>query len=114
LDSSNAILIVKALDGLSARAVATAQNIANAGTPNYRPLRVTFEQALATAAGQGDEAVAAVSPQVQTVPPGARDSQLRLDMEMATATTTSTRYGALVEILNRQMQIQSLAITGND
>jgi flagellar basal-body rod protein FlgB len=114
LDSSNALLIVKALDGLSARSVATAQNIANAGTPNYRPIRVSFEQALANAAGVDNAAVAKVTPQVQAAPLSGHDGQLRLDLEMATATSTSTRYGALVEILNRQMQIQSLAITGTD
>jgi flagellar basal-body rod protein FlgB len=64
MDSSTAVLMIKALDCLQARQVATAENIANANTPGYRPLRVSFEQALSDAAQQGDAAVAAVTPTV--------------------------------------------------
>lgn len=113
MDSSLAILLVKALDCLSVRSVATAQNIANAGTPGYRPLGVSFEQALADASGRGDDAVQALSPQVDAIPFDARDGELRLDLELATATTTAQRYGGLVDVLGRQLQLQTLAITGN-
>ncbi len=57
--------MIKALDCLSTRQVATAENIANASTPNYRPLRTTFEQALKDAAVQGDDAVQAVTPKIE-------------------------------------------------
>lgn len=113
MDASNAILIVKALDGLAARAVVTAENIANAGTQNYRPLRVNFESALKEAAARGDDAVRQVALSAQRVAPGASDETLRVDLEMATASATALRYGALIEILNRQGQLKSLAITGN-
>jgi len=113
MDSANAIVLLKALDGLSARSVVTAENIANAGTPNYRPLRLTFEKALQEAAATGNEAVRHVVPQIERVPVGAPDSELRLDLELATASQTALRYSALVELLNRQTQIDSLAITGN-
>jgi flagellar basal-body rod protein FlgB len=106
--------MLKALDGLNQRQTATAQNIANAGTPNYRPLRVTFEKALTEAAGQGDAAVAAVTPQIEQVAAGSTDAQLRLDLEMGTAAGTAGRYGALIDVLNRQLQMQSLAITGSN
>ena len=112
MDSSTAVLMIKALDCLAARQVATSQNIANAGTPGYRPLRVTFETALSDAAAQGDDAVRAVTPQVERAPAGSVDSELRLDLEMADAAGTAGRYGALIDILNRQLQLQSLAITG--
>lgn len=42
MESISTALIAKALDGLTARYQATAQNIANANSPNYRPIRVTF------------------------------------------------------------------------
>jgi flagellar basal-body rod protein FlgB len=112
MDASNAILLIKALDGLSARAVVTAQNIANASTPGYRPLRLTFEKALQNAATQGDDAVAQLQPRVERAP--ASEGGLRLDLEMATASTTTLRYSALIEVLNREMQINSIAITGNN
>lgn len=101
-------LIVKALDGLAARSAATAQNIANAGSPGFRPLRVTFEQALASAV-RGESQVSAVQPLVQPAPPG---ETVRVDLELATASATALRYSALTELLGRQMQIESLAITG--
>ncbi|MEI9997598.1 MAG: hypothetical protein WDM91_23590 [Rhizomicrobium sp.] len=113
MDSNTALLMIKALDGLQARSIATAQNIANAGTPGYRPLRVRFEQALADAAAKGPAAIAAVTPEVGQAPAGTPDGELRLDLEMSNDAMTATRYGALIDILNRQLQMQSLAITGN-
>jgi flagellar basal-body rod protein FlgB len=113
MDGSTAVLMIKALDCLSARSIATAENIANAGTPNYRPLRVSFEQALVDASAKGDAAVAAVTPSVERAPADAPGEGLRLDLEMGTAAATSGRYGALIDILNRELQMQSLVITGN-
>jgi flagellar basal-body rod protein FlgB len=107
-----AILLIKELDGLSARAVATAQNIANANTPGYRPLRVSFEQALAAADADGNTSAGTPPVLVDSIPFGAHDGELRLDMELATASATAQRYGALVDVLDRQLQLQSLAITG--
>jgi flagellar basal-body rod protein FlgB len=96
-------LLIKSLDGLTARAAATAENIANVNTPNYRPLRVTFEGALAAAAGAGDpKAVAAVEPKLQQA---GEAGGLRLDLELATAASTAMRYAALIEISNRHTEI---------
>jgi flagellar basal-body rod protein FlgB len=104
--------MIKALDGLTARSVVTAQNIANAGTPGYRPMRVSFEQALASAASAGAGAVRAVMPHIEVDPTAAGDSELRTDLELATASTTTARYAALVEVLNRRLQIDALALSG--
>jgi flagellar basal-body rod protein FlgB len=101
--------MLKALDGLSARASATAQNIANAGTDGYRPVRVAFEEALVHAAGRGTDAVRGVAPRLRQAGSG---EPLRLDLELATASSTAARYSALVELLGRQIQMQSLSITG--
>lgn len=111
--SDNMVLLVKALDGLAARATVTAQNIANAGTPNYRPLKLSFEQALRDAAAIGDDAVRAVKPTIERVPLGSPEARQRIDLELAEASTTALRYGALIDMLGRQMQLQSLAVTGN-
>jgi flagellar basal-body rod protein FlgB len=113
MDAISASLMIKALDGLSARAVATAQNIANAGTANYRPLRVSFEEALREAARQGPDVIRNVRPKFEHVQPSAVASDMRLDLELATASSTALRYSALIEILNRQTQIQALAFSGN-
>ena len=113
METLSSELVLKALDGLTARSVATAQNIANAGSKAYRPLRVSFEQALATAANQGVEAVRAVKPTTQLDPQSSSGGELRLDLELATASSTALRYAALVEVLNRQLQLDGIAVTGN-
>jgi len=105
-------MVMKALDGLTERASVTAQNIANAGTPNYRPMRVTFEDALKAAAGKGAQAVQAVEPKVER-DPDPKNASLRIDMEVATASTTALRYSALIEILNRRTQMDALPLAGN-
>jgi flagellar basal-body rod protein FlgB len=105
-------IILKALDGLSMRAAATAQNIANANSPNYKPIKVTFEEALRVAAPMGAAAIGAVQPQMGAAFDQEGRSELRLDLELATAMTTSGRYGTLVELLNRQLQLDALALSG--
>jgi len=111
VDALSATLVIKALDGLNTRQQVTAHNIANASTPGFRPLRVTFETALARAATTGD--VAGVEARIEPDPAfaGAADG-LRLDLELATSAQTASRYAALVDVLSRQLQLQSLAMTG--
>ena len=112
MDDLSASMIIKALDGLSTRASATAENIANAGTPHYRPLRVSFERALADAAPRGPAAVGKVHATIEQSPSSA--GAMRLDLEVQTAASTALRYSALIDILGRQMQLESMAIKGSD
>lgn len=115
MDASTAIVTIKALDGLATRATVTAENLANAGTRGYRPLRVRFEDALRDAAALGDAAVGATTPLIDRMPLDAlpNGGALRPDLEMGTASTTALRYGALISVLGRELQLQSLAVTGN-
>jgi flagellar basal-body rod protein FlgB len=110
MNHSNAILLIKALDGLSARSIATAENIANAATPGYRPLRVSFEDALKDTASRGDDAVKALTFRAQPEASG----EVRVNLELATAATTAARYGALIDIFDRQMQLESVATKGDN
>lgn len=109
MDHLTSALAIKALDGLTQRAMVTAENIANANTPGYRPLRVTFEAALAAAAEHGTEAVKAVKPMVERDPGPESVTGVRLDLQLATASATALRYAALIEILHRGGQIDDLA-----
>lgn len=109
MDPVSAILINRALDGLSMRFTATAENVANANSPGFRALRVSFEEALRTAAADGPAALARVVPQMERT---AAEGGVRLDQELATASETAMRYGALLDLLGRQMQISRIAITG--
>ena len=112
MSNLTSIMALKALDGLSARAEVTSQNIANASTPGYRPLQVSFEQALIEASARGSQAVDAVEPRIESDPSWADGTGSRLDLQMATASMTATRYAALVEILSRQMQHMRAVVGG--
>lgn len=112
MDRVSAILINRSLDGLAARASATAQNIANANSPNYRPVRVSFEDALRAAAPDGAEALSRVVPRFEPDPATPPGAELRLDLELATASETASRYAALLDLMNRQTQLSRLAIRG--
>ena len=85
-------IVLKELDCLTTRSAVSAQNIANANTPGYRPLYVSFERALSTAASEGKDAVQALQPTIQREAVG--DAGMRLDMEVATASSTAMRYAA--------------------
>jgi flagellar basal-body rod protein FlgB len=112
MESYSAAVILKAMEGLSARVAVSSENIANANTPNYRPLRVTFEAALASAAGRDEAAVRAVRPTIIHASDPDHEG-LRLDLELANQSSAAGRYSALVEVLNRQLEIQGLATMGN-
>ncbi len=98
------ILALKALDGLTARADVIAQNIANANTAGYRPLKVSFENALVDAAANGSDAVEALNPEIETDTAISQNSDVRLDLQMATLSMTTARHAALIQILSMQMQ----------
>lgn len=112
MDQLSALLITKALDGLAMRASAISQNVANANSPGYQPIRVSFEDELRGAASGGPDAVRAVEPQFQRVMSNGIDVELRIDLEMASASETALRYSALVDVLSRQMQISRLIVRG--
>lgn len=113
MDAFATVLSIKALDGLFARQAAVAQNVANANTPGYQPLRVSFERALLEAAARGEGAVGALEPRLERGRTGLEDPQLRLDLELASASETAMRYAALIDVLGRRMQIEALAIQGS-
>lgn len=105
-------ILMKSLDGLTARATGIAHNIANAGTLGYQPVRVRFEDALVEAAALGPDAVSQVQPRLELDPHWDGTQNLRLDLEITDAAMTAARYNALVEILNRHIQLSALAISG--
>lgn len=104
-------IINKALDGLNLRSTATAQNIANVNSAGYRPVRVSFETELAAAAAKGEESVRSVPLTIEPVDP-LGDQSVRMDLELARQSETALRYGALVDLLARELQLQRTIIRG--
>jgi flagellar basal-body rod protein FlgB len=111
VDPVTALIVNKNLDGLAMRYLATADNIANANAPGFRPAHVSFEAALRGAASQGGRQVQQVQPLLVRDASASADGP-RLDQELATAAETSMRYAALINLLGRQMQISHLAVRG--
>ena len=110
MDALTPLLIAKALDGLSARAEATAANIANANSKGYRPVRVDFEDRLRAAAGRGTAAVSSVPPATVIAATPAYGTEMRMDLELATASQTAMRYAALIDVLGREMGLMRATI----
>lgn len=106
------IAAVKAMDGLYMRASAIAENIANGNSATYRVKTVDFEKALKSAATGGLKSLEAFRPQMRQDGPVIAGDDIRIDLEMASASATAVRYAALTDVLNRQMQIARLAIRG--
>jgi len=112
MDPISAATVTRALDGLSMRMTVTAANIANANSGAFRPQRVRFEESLRAASLRGVDAVRQVRPEMVAAAPGRFGNEPRLDMELASATDTAMRYGALVGLLGREMEIARLFVRG--
>ena len=103
-----------ALDGASLRHQAIAANIANAATPGYQPLKVSFESQLASARDRlnGGEALQGVladlSPSVEAQ---AQEGEgPALDLQVADMAQNVVQYQALLKGWSKRMSILSAAI----
>jgi flagellar basal-body rod protein FlgB len=109
LDPSAAVA-ARALDALFLRQLAVAHNMANANSPSFAPLRVTFEQALKRAyAASGPNATqairnAAISVEAMTNEP------VRTDVEVSLSAENAMRYSTLLTVIDRKLQTLALAI----
>lgn len=111
MDAISSALIIKALDGLYQRQAYTAQNIANANSPGYVPVRVSFEDELRAAAAQGLDAIARVEPDISPREASSASPEMRLDLELAEAAQTSMRWRALIDLLGRQISLERAVVT---
>jgi len=98
-DSVTITALTSALNGLSLRQRAIADNIANINTPDYHAKRVQFEAALADsiAAGDGD-----VSATVRTSlePTRLNGNNVNLDTETLSSIDTMLRYQFATQAVN--------------
>lgn len=109
-----------ALDAAALRQQAHAANIANASTPGYAPLRVSFEAQLEEArtslawSGRLDPGdLEGVAPALQET---ARDSggllpQVQLDVEVAAMSQNAAQYQTLLKVLSRQYALLTAAVS---
>jgi flagellar basal-body rod protein FlgB len=119
LGGATSQLVSVALDAAMARHAAIAANIANADTPNYRPLMARFDQLVAELQGRVTDRTqdAAVMRDAESMQESLRGSplvadpsapQVELDMQMADLAKNTLQYQAL---LTAQGKLTSLAET---
>jgi flagellar basal-body rod protein FlgB len=107
-----------ALDAASLRHQAIAHNIANAGTPGFAPVRVSFEEQLgAVRAALRDGApvdhalLARVHPvMIRDTVAGGADRTAMLDMEVADMAQNTVQYEALLKALGKHLAILGSAV----
>jgi flagellar basal-body rod protein FlgB len=115
-------LVSVALDAAMARHAAIAANIANADTPNYRPLMARFDQLVDELQGRVTDRTqdAALmrdaermqeSLQSQPLVADPTSRQVELDMQMADLAKNTLQYQALLTAQGKLMSISELAIS---
>ncbi|WP_137939831.1 flagellar basal body protein [Chitinivorax sp. B] len=109
-------LVSMALDAASMRHQAISMNIANATNPNYRPVRVSFEDQLTAArealqAGQTVDSrnLFGVSPKMIN-DPTLTGGQASLDIQTAELAKNTLHYQALLKGLSKHLSIVSTVI----
>ena len=118
IDPVTLSLVKSALDASVMRQTAHAANIANAGTPGFRPFAVAFEENLgdvraAIADGTLPSLDARDLPAAQlTVQPGTQPVQL--DAEVAAMSANALHYQALAHVLSQQYALVNLAMSSGD
>ncbi|HET7400190.1 MAG TPA: flagellar basal body rod protein FlgB [Usitatibacter sp.] len=120
IEGTTAAVVTLALDAATMRQQAIAANIANVNTPGYRPVRVRFEEQLATVRSELREAGAldpasleGAQPAIEREPVAADPaggSAVALDQEVAKLSANSLHYQVLLRALNRQLSIIGNAI----
>ena len=121
VSSVTSSLVSKALDAASLRHAALAQNIANATTPGYQPLRVNFEEQLAMArndllarGNDTDARRALESIHAEVEPTTTADSngfdKIKLDTEIAKMMQNAVYYQSLLAAMGSNGSILRMAV----
>ena len=105
-------LVYKAMQGLSARQKATADNIANVETPGYKAATVDFESSLRSAIDDRAPAEATFTTGKSAQPNGPNENNVSLDEETITAINTNLRYQTMVEAMNAKFRLLRTAMEG--
>jgi flagellar basal-body rod protein FlgB len=103
LNSVTINALSSALEGLTARQTATANNIANINTPNYKAQVVSFESALAASVKAGDGNVSATT-STSLEPTELDGNNVNLDTEDITNTTTVLQYQFASQAIGQELK----------
>jgi len=118
LDSVTGTMLAKSLDVSLAVHQTIANNIANASTIGYQPLKVDFQQVMdglrsAVNSGASDDAVRGMIERLDFAPELDLDSAtVQLDQQMVLLAQNTTHYQALLSARDQLGELVSLAIKG--
>jgi flagellar basal-body rod protein FlgB len=104
--------IYEALQGLTARQDAIAQNVANVDTPGYKAEDVSFEQSLAQAVADGDPAAMQINVTTSSAAPDSTGNNVDLASEEVDAQKTGLAYQTMIAAMNAKMSLLETAISG--
>ncbi len=112
VNSPISALVSLALDAATMRQQALAQNIANAKTPGYQRMSVSFEQRLQSMLSQDGKvaatSLASLQPVLELDPPS--ENSLALDQEVAQLSENALHHQALLKVLSKHYAMLGLAI----
>ncbi|MFN8634024.1 MAG: flagellar basal body rod protein FlgB [Chloroflexota bacterium] len=128
-DTKNDRVIQAALQGLTARQRAIADNVANVDTPQFKATHVSFEKSLQQALGADDQPLRMMKVQNGVAGPDDASADLKptvtldsstgrrndgnnvdIDGEMLELSDTNIRFNSLIQVMNSKMQILRYAI----
>ncbi|HMD45958.1 MAG TPA: flagellar basal body rod protein FlgB [Acidimicrobiales bacterium] len=101
-----------AIDGLSQRQDAVANNLANANTPGYTANEVSFESSLNQALSTPD-GTAQVTTTKSTNAPGTDGNNVDLSGELVAAQQTTLQYQTMTDLINAQFRLIQGAAGGS-
>lgn len=125
-------ILSRSLDALATRQKVTANNVANADTPNFKASEVRFENVLRraletgndgnlamarTSAGHmslGGASIASLQPEVVELSNTTMrndGNNVDIEQEMATLATTTLEFNTLAEVLSRKFSMQRMIAT---
>lgn len=118
IDSNTVNLLSLALDAAGMRQQAIARNIANANTPGYQRIAVSFESRVAELAQALDQGAAPSLTGLDGLdgyrpvfePAGEAGAPVALDMEMAALSENTLHHQALLKALNKHFALIGSAI----
>ena len=115
IDNSTTGLLNMALDAAVMRQQAIAQNIANANTPGYQRVSVSFESRLAELASSATPGAAPSLATLANARPAFEYASgpsegVALDMELASMSETVLHHHALLKALGKHLELVGLAI----
>ena len=110
LESVTSAALVSALDGLSQRQRAIADNIANVQTPGYRAQRVSFEDDLARAVDQGDSPAVTATTATSLEPTRLDGNNVNLDTETMSSVDTTLRYQLALRAVDSEFSVMRAAM----